>query len=123
MGVDIFASVRLDGPPVEMLPRQQRQHVAPPAPTRSGARRQHPRLGSGPGGSAKLAGRKVIHRWVAEAQPAAPAWPTGQACDVETPETHAQARSGPHHESRNEAMAKQADGARAVGSSGEEEGE
>lgn len=126
MGVDTFAGVELQASPEEMLPRQQRQHVATPATARSGARRQRLGFGRGLGAFAMLARREAIRRSIAAASPPAmrspvaetPALPTGRACDVETPE----ARSEPHHESWHRATGKEMDGARAVGTSDEEEG-
>lgn len=70
-----------------------------------------------------LAGREAIGRSLAEAPPPAtasspaetPALPTFQACDVERPETCAQARSGPHHALQDWAMGKEMEGLRAMG--------
>ena len=73
----------------------QREYVATPAVTRARAKRD----GVLPGFCALMATQEEITRSLAtESTPGAetPDLPAGPACDLETPETYAQAHAGPH---------------------------
>lgn len=75
--------------------RGQREYVATPAVTRARAKR----VGASPGLFALMATQEDITRSIAT-EPArgaeTPELPQGPACDLETPETYAQAHTGPH---------------------------
>ena len=75
--------------------RGQREYVATPAVTRARAKRD----GVLPGFCALMATQEEITGSLAtESTPGAetPDLPAGPACDLETPETYAQAHAGPH---------------------------
>ena len=93
-------SDRLDIPAQQDNPRSQpRRHTVTPAVTRSAARTQ---LGVGdqPGAFAVLSAKESIGAAIAtSAAPHSdsPELPTCPTCDLETPDTQAQAHAGPHN--------------------------
>ena len=92
-------SDRLDVPVQQDNPHSQpRRHIVTPAVTRSAARTQ---LGVGdqPGAFAVLSAKESIDAAIgtsAAPHSDSPELPTRPACDLETPDTHAQAHAGPH---------------------------
>ena len=111
-------SDRLDIPAQQDNPRSQpRRHTVTPAVTRSAARTQ---LGVGdqPGAFAVLSAKESIGAAIATSTAPhsdSPELPTCAACNLETPDMHAQAYAGPHSKIWTAAENKEFGGLRAVG--------
>ena len=115
-------SDRLDIPAQQDNPRSQpRRHTITPVVTRSAARTQ---LGVGdqPGAFAVLSTKGRICAAIANSAAPhsnSPELPTCPACDLEKPDTHAQAHAGPHSKIWTAVEDKEFGGLRAVGTSEE----
>ena len=111
-------SDRLDIPVQQDNPRSQpRRHTVTPAVTRSAARTQLG-LGNQPGACAVLSAKESISAAIAtSAAPHcdSPELPTCSACDLEMPDTYAQAHAGPHSKIWRAAEDKKFSDLRAVG--------
>ena len=111
-------SDRLDIPAQQDNPRSQpRRHTVTPAVTRSTARTQLG-LGDQPGAFVVLSAKESIGAAIGtSATPHSDSLEllTCPACDLETPDTHAQAHAGPHSKIWTAAEDKEFGGLRAVG--------